>query len=482
MHPGLSGRAAGQRHPENPDEGGTMPERPNIIYVLADAYRAQAMGFMGADPVVTPNLDAFAEQSVRLSHCVSNRPICSPYRAMLMTGRYPHCSGVPRNCNSDRPDCYLRPESRCWSDVLVEHGYSAGYIGKWHLDTPGEQPHEWLSDRRPRQRQWDAFTPPGPRRHGFGFWYAYGASSDHLHPHYWTGPGGIETRIDVDQWSVEHETDVAIRFLRNDGGRYRQAGRPFVLVVSHNPPHGPHRLVPQKYRAVYRHLPTEKLLNRPNVQLEAGEGPEAPTAAPDYFAMCTGVDENFGRLVGEIDALGLGENTIVIFTADHGEMLGSHARMHKSVWYDESMLVPFLLRAPGRARPRWDDLLLSTPDLCPTLLGLAGLAEHTPAGVQGVDRSAVLCTGQGPRPREALYFQPSAERDPHDARGLRTQRYTYVVRRRPGGTEVMLFDSHTDPYQQTNVADRQPEVVADLHERLLAGLRAIGDPWTARGA
>jgi len=457
-----------------------MTKHPNIIYVFADSHRQQAMGFMDADPVHTPHLDAFAQQSVKLSHCVSNQPICSPYRGMLMTGMFPHRSGVPRNCNSARPYSYLRPETRCWSDVLAEHGYSLGYIGKWHLDTPGDQPYQWLSNRRPRERQWDSFNPPGSTRHGFGFWYAYGASNDHLHPHYWTGRGGIETRIDVDQWSPEHETDVAIDFLRNEGGGYRDGDQPFALVISYNPPHGPHHLVPEKCRAMYRDTPIEQLLNRPNVDLSTERGAMARAEAADYFAMCTGVDEQFGRLLAEIDALGLSDETIVIFTSDHGEMLGSHGRMHKSVWYDESMLVPFLMRAPGRATPRWDDLLLDAPDLCPTLLGLAALAEHVPDGVQGVDRSAVLCTGKGERPDAALYRNPGPEDSGPSYRGLRTHRHTFVAEcpANPGDDlTYMLFDSESDPCQMTNIAVHEPALVQDFRDRLLAQLKAIGDPW-----
>ena len=460
----------------------TTTNHPNIIYVLTDSHRLQAMGFMNEDPVYTPNLDALAAESVTLSHCVSTRPICSPYRGMMLTGMYSHESGVPRNCNSDRPDCYLRPDTRCWSDILADSGYSLGYIGKWHLDYPDDQPHEWLSERQPKERQWDAFTPPGPKRHGFGFWYAYGCCNNHLHPHYWTGDGGIESRIDVDQWSAEHETDVAIDFLRNEDGAYRDDNQPFALVLSTNPPHGPHHLVPEKYRDMYRDKPVEELLNRPNVNLETKHGQMAREQAADYFAMCTAVDEQLGRLLDEIDRLGLRDDTIVIFTSDHGEMLGSHGRMRKSVWYDESMLVPFLMRAPGKAAPRRDDVLLSTPDLCPTLLALAGHADKIPEELQGRDLSQVLCTGQGERPGSALFINPGKERSLVGARGLRTHRYTYVIQRHienPDDETILLFDSESDPYQMTNIADREPETAQRLHQQLMEELVRIEDPWVA---
>jgi len=457
-----------------------MTRRPNLLYVFADAFRLQALGCRGEDPVRTPNLDAFATDSVRLSHCVSCQPICSPYRGMLMTGQYPHRSGVPHNCNSNRPHCYLRPETVCLSDVLADQGYHAGYIGKWHLDTPGDQSAEWLSNRQWRAVQWDAFTPPGPQRHGFDFWYSYGAYNDHLHPHYWTGDGGIESRIDVDQWAVEHETDVAIRFLRNEDAGVRDPDKPFALVVSYNPPHQPFHLVPERYREIYRNVPTDQLLNRPNVQL-TGKGAEAVEAAPDYFAMCTGVDDQFGRLLAELDALGLADDTIVVFTSDHGEMLGSHGRMHKVVPYDESMLVPFMMRGPG-IEARDDDLLLTPPDLFPTLLGLLGVdAANLPEAVQGADRSEVLRSGQGERPDDALYLN-GGERIESTSRGLRTHRYRYAGQRGPGGPRRLhrqLFDSETDPYQMHNVADDHPALVNQFHERLLVRLREIDDPWVA---
>ena len=111
-------------------------KRPNILFVFPDQYRLQALGFRGEDPVHTPNLDAFAAESRVLTHAVSTRPVCSPYRAMLLTGQYPHKNGVVVNCNSNTSALgnYLKESTVCLSDVLAEAGYSQGYIGKWHLD------------------------------------------------------------------------------------------------------------------------------------------------------------------------------------------------------------------------------------------------------------------------------------------------------------------------------------------------------------
>ena len=113
--------------------------RPNLLFVFADEFRGQAMGFLGEEPVVTPNFDRFAGEGVAFTSAASNYPVCSPYRAMLMTGMYPQSNGVIGNCYNKKGVDYeyeLRASDRCWSDVLAGEGYSLGYIGKWHLDWP----------------------------------------------------------------------------------------------------------------------------------------------------------------------------------------------------------------------------------------------------------------------------------------------------------------------------------------------------------
>jgi arylsulfatase A-like enzyme len=116
----------------------TAPRRPNLVFVFADQMRGTAMGFLGEEPVVTPHLDRFAQQSIVFTQAASNYPVCSPCRAMLLTGQYPHHNHVISNCLS-RTAPYgveLQADAKCWSDVLKDCGYSLGYIGKWHLEAP----------------------------------------------------------------------------------------------------------------------------------------------------------------------------------------------------------------------------------------------------------------------------------------------------------------------------------------------------------
>ena len=277
-------------------------EHPNLVIVLPDQMRGQALGFMNEDPVVTPNLDRLASEGVVLAQAVVNYPVCSPMRAMFMTGRYPHSNGVVGNCKSvTAPFGYeLRQADRTWSDVLADKGYSLGYIGKWHLDAPHEPYVE--SSNNTAEMAWNEWCPP-ERRHGFDSWYAYGTYDQHTRPMYWAADTPRDEAFYVDQWGPEHEADRAIAYIQNEGGDFRDADQPFALVVAMNPPHMPYDLVPEKYVAYYGGKTYRDLLVRPNVDVD-GDSPMselARTQTKNYFAMVTGVDEQFGRILEALE-------------------------------------------------------------------------------------------------------------------------------------------------------------------------------------
>jgi arylsulfatase A-like enzyme len=442
--------------------------------------RAQALGFMGEDPVLTPNLDRFASQGVALTQAVSNYPVCSPFRAMMLTGQYPHTNGVLANCNTNGAlhGYELATDARCWSDVLHDEGYALGYIGKWHLDSP-HRPYVDTSNNS-EEFAWNEWTPPH-RRHGFDFWYAYGTYDNHDHPEYWTTDASRDERTRVDQWSPEHEADMAIRYIRNEGGGYRDPSRPWALVVSMNPPHMPYQRVPQRYLDMYGDATPEELINRPNVAL----GDDTPGTRlarrhmKNYLAQCTGVDDQFGRILQALREDGLEEDTIVVFTSDHGNCLGSHEEVSKNNPYEESMRVPFLIRWTGAIEPREDDLLLSTPDIFPTLLELMGLEGQIPARVEGISRASILLSGTGVRPTSQLYLWVPYGEPALGRRGVRTHRYTLSIEKAADGTETRtLFDNREDPYQLVNIADDRPELADELvGTELTPWLERTRDPW-----
>ena len=479
-----------------------VQERPNIIYVFPDQFRNQSLGFWNdeeysdyvrweADPVHTPNLDRFADEAAVLSRAVSTCPLSSPYRGMFLTGMYPERSGVTLNCMALRPESTLNPDATCISDVFAANGYSCGYIGKLHADAPTkndpENPGHYVSDRNP---EWDAYTPP-EKRHGFTYWYSYGTYDVHKDPHYWDTEG---RRHDPREYSVKHETDKAIEFLRNENGE-RKEGAPFFLALAYNPPHSPYEkaedCMAEDY-ALYEDMGYSELYVRPNADTTLSKAP----AARYYFANVTGVDREFGRLLEELGRLGLEKNTIVVFTSDHGETMCSQGTLDpKNSIYTESYNVPFLIRYPDRIRHRVDSTMLSTTDIMPTMLALAGLGESIPETAEGRNLAPVLLENgeECDIPDATLYIRNVDGIKDKDgivhgffpvARGVKTDRYSMeiAISRDTTVSRVLIFDDWNDPYQMENIPYRDnPELFATLCGKLEEKLEEANDVWHREG-
>jgi arylsulfatase A-like enzyme len=457
----------------------TGRSHPNLIIVYPDQMRGQAMGFLNEDPVITPNLDRFARESLVLPQAVCNYPVCSPSRAMLWSGKYPHSNNVLGNCNTNgaKHGYEMRQSEQCLSDILCESGYSLGYIGKWHLDSP-YKPYV-KSSNNSENFAWNEWCSP-ERRHGFDFWYAYGTYDQHLNPMYWATDSPREKPIWIDQWGPEHEADMAIKYIRNENGDYRDQRKPFALVVAMNPPHMPYNLVPEKYIDKYSDKTYRDLVVRTNVDIDGDSRMSrlARNQTKNYFAMITGVDDQFGRILDVVNKQGLDEDTIVLFTSDHGNCIGSHNEVSKNNHYEESMRIPFMIRWPGKIKSRLDDLLLSTPDIFPTMLDLMGCSDSIPENVEGVDYAGLFLTGEGQRPTSQLYFWTPYGQPEWGRRGVRTDQYTLMISKMPDmEIEHVLHDNINDPYQLKNFADENPDIVKFLVENELnPWLRKTNDP------
>ena len=472
-------------------------KKPNLVYVFPDQMRKQAMNFWDtpefkgairtkADPVKTPQLDKFAKEAAVLTNAVSNCPLCSPHRGSLFSGLYPGKTGVALNCNSDRPISSLREDAICISDVLSEEGYNLAYFGKWHLDfpTPNDpvNPGNYVDPRRPA---WDTYSPKA-KRHGFDYWYSYGTWDVHKDPHYYDNKGN---RYDPKEWSPMHEANQVISYLKNEKGQ-RDSDKPFAIFVSMNPPHNPYNSIDdcleEDYER-YKNIPLDELLHRDNAKTDMDKA----QSAPFYFANVTGVDREFGRIVQQLKDMGEYDNTIVVFSSDHGETMCSQGVADaKNSIYSEAFDIPFLIKWPELKKGFTDNLLLGTPDIMPTLLGLMGYEDKIPDEVQGNDyANALKGDEKSKRPESALYIKNvNGEKDEEGlvqsyfpvSRGIKTHRYTLelVIDRQHQLKSTKFFDDDLDPYQLNNLpVDKNGPVVKGLLKEMAYWLKHSDDPW-----
>jgi arylsulfatase A-like enzyme len=457
---------------------GRQQKPPNLLIVFPDQMRGQALGFLSMEPAITPVIDAFARESLVLTSAVSNYPVSSPFRAMFLTGKYPISNCVVSNCTSETGpfNVKLQKSDTTWSDMLKNEGYSLGYIGKWHLESP-YKPYVDCSNNK-SEPAWNEWTPPD-RRHGFSYWHAYNTYDQHNRPMYWDTDSKRDGFFYVDQWGPEHEAEMAARYINNQGGKFRDPDKPWALVVSMNPPHMPYDLVPEKYVSMYDTVPDEKLFSFPDIPSPDSKwGKYNRKNARNQYAQITGVDDNFGKILKALHDAGMDQNTIVLFTSDHGDCLGRHDEISKNNCYEESMVIPFIIRWPGHFKPGKDDLLISVPDVYPTLLSLLGLGSKVPKGVMGKDYSDIFLTGKGSRPSSQLYMWMPFDNPTLGKRGVRTNNYTLMFNRLPDNTlDTVLFDNIKDPYQMNNIASKNLEIVTSLTNELQKWLTSNHDTW-----
>ena len=432
--------------------GAGAAEPPNILFVIADQWRAQAFGFAGDPNVQTPHLDALQRESVHCVNAVSAVPVCCPARASLLTGQRPLTHGVILN------DVSLDPSAVTLAKVFAAAGYDTGYIGKWHLNGHGRS----------------AFIPR-ERRQGFDYWKALECTHDYNHSYYYAdGP----EKLEWPGYDAIAQTRDAQQYLRD----HAKAEKPFLLFLSWGPPHNPYQNAPTADREKYQ---PRQLQLRPNVP--KSESKKVRVELAGYYANCTALDDCLGDLLQTLRATGLATNTLVVFTSDHGDQLGSQGAFHKQQPYDESICVPLLLRWPqglgglGRALTA----PISSEDIMPTLLGLCGV--NIPNSVEGLDYSGYLRGGKNPSDNATLIACPApfGEWDRaaggREYRGLRTVRYTYV---RDWHGPWLLFDNQTDPYQTNNLVNQPAPagLQAELEATLARKLKANGDQFLPAAA
>ena len=413
-------------------------KQPNIVFVFADQMRAHAMGCMGNEQVITPNLDKMAGEGLLVTNAVSAQPVCTPYRAQLLTGRYGHSTGVIHN------DIRLPDSETLISEQMKKAGYATGYIGKWHLAGNRKDPVDAKS------------------RRGWDFWAVRNCSHSHFWPVYWLNDA--KEPIKVKGWEPDVQTDLAIEFIN------KKKSEPFCLFLSFGPPHNPYK-APKEYQDMYK---DKKLKNRPNV-------PGGDTKnLREYYAMVTSLDSCMGRINDALAEAGVADDTIVVFTSDHGDMLGSQGHPLKQRPWEESINIPFIVRYPSKIKKgQVRDWIVSSVDVMPTILGMCN--APVPSQVDGMDYSATFL-GKSDKERDAAFlFNVHQGGGPGtDWRGIRTKEWSYA--HHYSGDWVM-YNLKKDPYQLDNLINN-PEYDSQkkkLRGQLSAMRKELGEAIPLKG-
>ncbi|CAG7613941.1 sulfatase [Paenibacillus allorhizosphaerae] len=400
----------------------TNKTQQNLVFIFADQFREESLPIR--DPnVIAPNLQKLIDEGISLTRTYTSNPVCTPARASIISGLYSHTHGLITN------NLRLRTDITSIAHVYRDHGYRTGYIGKWHMD--GEE--------KP------GFVPPGPRRQGFDYWAAFNRGHNYWDSVYYRDE---PVPIQAEGYEPDYQTDLAVSFIEDN------KGVPFCLFMSWGPPHTPFH--PEQGRDDrWNDLQPDSIQLRPNVP--ANEANKARQELAGYNTHITALDQNLGKIIEALDVHGLSANTILVFTSDHGDMLGSQGLYRKGRPLEEAIHIPFIIRFPSKlGRGTENEALFHTVDFMPTLLALSGL--EVPTAVQGNDLSQAIVQNDPNLGPEAVYIEGKMGQV-EEFRAIRTKRHLLALELSSLKT-THLYDTAEDPFELNNKAgqsDSEPQ-------------------------
>ncbi|MEC3907172.1 sulfatase [Tamlana sp. 2201CG12-4] len=472
-----------------------VSDNPNILIILPDQLRRYSAGFWTedyykksvvgkSDPVVTPTIDRLAKNGVVFTNGISNFPLCSPYRGMLMSGMYPEQNGIWNNCRIGRNES-LRDDIATITDLFYKAGYNTSYFGKLHWLKP-----EPLFDENGNYigtadepgghyvNQYDTYVPPGKARHSIEYFYQ-SLKDSHKNPlTYSNDPKAVNGKKDGElyqpkQFSSKIEAEKIIEYLQNKNN-VRDTNKPFCMMWSLNPPHSPWEDQHTEMDVLKAHYDTDKYPTIASLVLRENAQTEKAKHVRHYFAHVTSVDNYIGKVLEALERQGVLDNTIVVFTSDHGEMLGSHGLKSKNVIKTEALAIPLIIHWPKGIKSGINGILFGAPDILPTLMGLAGLEKNIPKEVQGINFAELIkdqSTKNIQKPESILLMLNSA-------RGIMTERYILSVEEDKEGVSTYIYDNLKDPYQFVKLPlDDHPKLSERLLKELASQLKKTNDPW-----
>lgn len=420
--------------------GEKIKTRPNIVFYFSDQQRYDTLGCYGQSMKVTPNLDKLADSGTLFENAYTCQPVCGPARSCLQTGRYAAAAGCFTNGMA------LDFAQKLLADHLKEAGYETAYVGKWHLATDHE-----------KGRNFETTAIPPDRRGGYtDYWMAADVLefTSHGYNGYVFDTNG--NRCDFTGYRSDCINNFAIDYIRN-----RNSSKPFFLFISQIEPHHQndhgHYEGPDGSKARFKNFIGP-------LDLQAGKG-DWEEEYPDYLGCCHRLDRNVGDLIETLKEQGIFENTILIYTSDHGSHFKTRNREYKRSCHDSSLHVPLIIHGPGfEGKGRISDLI-SLIDLPPTILECAGAdipEEYHGSPVQSLFDERKLNW------KKEVFVQIS---ESQIGRAIRTEKYKYGIRaegdawKEKGAVmyyEDVLYDLENDPFEMHNlIADSSMEPVRD---------------------
>ncbi len=431
-------------------------KRPNILFFFTDQQRWDTVGAYGQPLDMTPNFDRLAEEGVKFENAFTCQPVCGPARSCLQTGKYATETGCYRN------GVALPPDHKTVAHWLTEAGYEVGYIGKWHLASNSAGGEE--ENYRTR-------AVPLERRGGYkDYWLAADVLEFTSHGYDGHMFNADNEKVESEGYRVDCTTDFALEYLRT-----RSLEQPFFLFLSYIEPH--HQNDHNRYEGPKGSRERFKDFVVPGDLVDTdGDWREN---YPDYLGCINSLDKNMGRLLDQLREMGVLEDTVVIFTSDHGSHFCTRNSEYKRACHEGCVHVPMILRGPGFTGGTVVEDLVSLIDLPPTLLETAGL--EVPPYMGGASLRP-LSRGEAEDRRDEVFIQIS---ESHLGRAVRTDRWKYSVRapEKDGWKDMdaehyiedFLYDLDEDPHERNNlVADPDyAEIRANLAERLKARVREV---------
>ena len=467
---------------------------PNILLLFTDQHRLSAVGCYGETPCQTPNIDRLAAEGLRFENAYTVCPVCSPARGTIMTGQYPHAHGIcsnVHNLGSSVHELEDRPE--LLSRRLEAVGYGLGYSGKWHLGTDREQCFgQSNKPSLPKDVGFEGQNFPG--HGGGGFQYPeYGAYlQEHGYTHRVTRLDESGMR-DGGELAGPIESTVPYFLAENTIAlmdRFREQGQPFFVWHNNWGPHGPY-FATKEHVALYRdveipewpnyHWPSRAVpgahWNKIHPRHEQMTWSDWAESIRYYYAFTTMIDDQTGRMLKHLEDTGLDEDTVVIFTADHGETCGSHGGLTDKGYhhFEETHRIPLIVRFPdGRQAGTTIDAFASLADIYPTILSLVG-ADHDPATLHG-SSLLPLVNGATDQWRDCVVTEFSGVNSVSLTQ--RTLRWGHLKYGFNCCGPDELYDLSRDPWETLNCIDHPDyrETGRELRQRLLKWMEDTRDP------